>query len=226
MYEPGLDGATEVELYDPKDRSFSKAASMHEPRIDHSATVLENGTVLIAGGRNVRGMLSTAEIYDPVTGMFHPTGSMSEPREGHRDFRLSDGRVLLIGGATEGGGSLLTTELYEPNTGRFVRSGELYAPGVGSYGRYEIVSQRAVLLPDGSILLLEVANVGGSGFGLNRATYLEIYDPTTGHSRRLEVHPTPRERGNAVLLESGNVLIFGGEDPKYSPLSSAEVFIR
>src|SRR4029077_4608745 len=58
-YEPGLDGTTEVELYDPKDRSFSKAAPMHEPRIDHSATVLENGTVLIAGGRNVRGMLST-----------------------------------------------------------------------------------------------------------------------------------------------------------------------
>jgi len=225
LYEPGLDGTTEVELYDPKDRSFSRSASMREPRISHSATLLEDGTVLIAGGRNVRGMLSTAEIYDPVTGRFHPTGSMSEPRLGHNAFRLSDGRVLLIGGTTEGGGSLLTTELYEPKTGTFVRSGRLYAPGVGSYGRYEIVSQREVLLPNGSIWLMEVANVGGN-FTIKRATYVEIYDLTTGHSRRLEEQPTPREWGNAILLESGSVLISGGEDPNNTNLlSSAEVYV-
>ena len=131
----------------------------------------------------------------------------------------------MIGGSTQCGGSLLTTELYDPMTGRFVKSGELYAPGIGYYGRYEI-SQSAVVLPNGSIWLIEVANVGGN-FRIKRASYVEIYNPTTGRSMRLDEPPTPREGSSATLLESGSVLISGGENPdKSTPLSSAELYIR
>ena len=74
---------------------------------NHTATLLEDGRVLVTGGQTVAtsllppaGLVS-AEIYDPSTGRWSPTRPMFEPRRHHGAVLLEDGRVLVSGGLTD-----------------------------------------------------------------------------------------------------------------------------
>lgn len=63
----------EAELYDPATGTFSVTGSLNTPRAGHTATLLENGQVLIAGGLAYEPQpteLSSAELFDPSTGTF------------------------------------------------------------------------------------------------------------------------------------------------------------
>ena len=89
-------------LYDPASGTFSPTGTMTIPRMDHSATLLSDGTVLIAGGQisnnSGGGALSSAEIYNPATGTFSATGEMITPRFGHPAPLLPDGTTLIASG--------------------------------------------------------------------------------------------------------------------------------
>jgi hypothetical protein len=96
-----------AELYDPATRTFATTSGpMTSGRKGHTATLLGNGKVLIAGGQGASDYqsspdlyLSSAELYDPSTGTFTPTGSLSKPRAGHTATHLADSnRVLIVGG--------------------------------------------------------------------------------------------------------------------------------
>ena len=94
-----------AELYDPSLGTFSPAGNMTVSRSGHTATLLPDGKVLIAGGRVAFGAgawgetaQSTAELYDPSSGKFTPTGSMRTPRESHTATLLNNGKVLIAGG--------------------------------------------------------------------------------------------------------------------------------
>jgi hypothetical protein len=89
---------------------------MHQERSGHTATLLRDGTVLIAGGGNV---LTTAEIYDPVTETFAMTGSMHWPRFDHSATLLFNGGVLIAGGDDPNLNANRTAELYSPGTHTF-----------------------------------------------------------------------------------------------------------
>jgi len=79
--------------------SISAGATMLEPRSGHSATLLPDGRVLIAGGmRRNQDFYKSAELYDPATGKFQPTGEMNERRVGQIAVLLQSGRVLIAGG--------------------------------------------------------------------------------------------------------------------------------
>ena len=80
-------------------------------RVFHTATLLNNGKVLVAGGHD-----ASAEIFDPTSGTFAATGSMSVGRDSHTATLLANGKVLIAGGENVSG-PLATTELYDPNTG-------------------------------------------------------------------------------------------------------------
>ena len=79
---------------------------MVEVRDSHTATLLPNGMVLVAGGD------STAELFDPATGSFSPTGAMEVERSGHSATLLKNGAVLVAGGAAFPSPSR-TAELYK-----------------------------------------------------------------------------------------------------------------
>ena len=85
----------------------------------HSATLLQNGTVLVAGGIEIWGgplpTVAAAELYDPPTRRFTPTGSMTTPRSAHTATLLGNGNVLVTGGTGQGnpGNSLSTAEVYQ-----------------------------------------------------------------------------------------------------------------
>jgi len=121
-----------------------------------TATLLEDGRVLITGGRSPNStQYASAELYDPGSGKFSLTGSMDATRQQHTATLLSDGRVLIAGGYTgDGKGNwnlLASTEIYDPGSGQFSSTGSM------GDARYDAVAAR---LQDGRVLI-----AGGSGIG-------------------------------------------------------------
>src|SRR5262249_59369045 len=82
--------------------------------MDHTATLLLTGQVLIAGGAT-----ATAELYDPGAGVFTATGGMASSRRGHTATLLNSGLVLVTGGVDGNGLPSASAEIYNPGTGQF-----------------------------------------------------------------------------------------------------------
>ena len=113
------DGASYLaELYDPAIGTFAATGNMVTGREQYTATLLPDGTVLMAGGHNTIELAASAEIYDPVTGTFGTTGKLAGARELNTATLLKDGRVLIAGGDDE--------RYWVPET--ILASAELYCP--------------------------------------------------------------------------------------------------
>jgi len=178
------------------------------PRISHTATLLPDGKVLIAGGRRCDAggcsfdLLSSAELFDPVTESFSATGSMSFARKDHTATLLNNGTVLVTGGGKSGGGDYRTAEVFDPATGIFTRVADM------AQGRLQ---HTASLLADGRVLV-----AGGSydvnGFGLYSSKTAEIYDPATQTFSSAGDMPHEAASHTASLLLDGTILVTGGYD--------------
>jgi hypothetical protein len=106
-------GSRSAELYDPTTNTWSPVASLGNAVSYHSATLLPNGQVLVAGGASSSGTLSTAELFGPVSDTWSSTGSLAIPRQQHTATLLPSGQVLVAGGYGTGG-PLTSAELYTP----------------------------------------------------------------------------------------------------------------
>jgi formylglycine-generating enzyme required for sulfatase activity/N-acetylneuraminic acid mutarotase len=186
----------------PSAGSFTATGSMNNTRYHHTATLLPDGKVLIAGGVVGRETpVMQAELYDPQTGTFSVAGSLNVGRYFHRATMLQNNKVLLTGGYRSINSSISiyfnSAELYDPITGSFQSTGNM------NFARRFHTS---TLLNNGMVLI-----TGGTG---NGGTYLdsaELYDPATNQFTLLnsKMH-MPRDGHTATLLENGMVLIVGG----------------
>ena len=182
---------------------FKPTGSMAMARASHTATLLSNGRVLIAGGTDTSGNTATAEIYDPNTESFSSINDMHSPRSGHTATTLKDGRVLIVGGGSA------AAEIYDPNSGNFVSTGTMQT---------DRDMATATLLQDGRVL------VAGGQQPSGVLMTAEIFDPGTGAFSAAGNMTSARSQHTATLLSGGKVLLTGGIDNTGTGLTSAELF--
>lgn len=161
---------------------------MHSARAFHSAVLLQNREVLIAGGANASGPVTSAEIYDPKNPSFTPVTPMGTARSLFSATRLLYGDVMVAGGEGAADTVIGTGELFDPFLHQFQ-----VAPGPMQSARF---GHTATLMQTGMVLL-----AGGVDAGSNVVQSTEFYDPPTG----------PTSIGLALTLTSpGAVVVHRG----------------
>jgi hypothetical protein len=184
-------GNLTAELYNPATGTFSATGSTSIIREGHTATQLQDGRVLIAGGGT-----TTAELYDPKSGTFTSTGGMAIARSGATATLLQDGTVLVFGGD----GRNQSAELYDPKAGMFAL--------VGS-NPVTAIRQTASLRADGSVL-------AAGGYHLTRYPIYQsvsaaaLFGPESDGFTSTGALNTARDGHTATVLSDGTVLIVGG----------------
>jgi hypothetical protein len=215
--------AKSTEIFDPLGRAFAPGPDMSVERSTHTATRLDDGRVLLAGGLDTAGVChASCEIFDLSSGTLTPTGAMTAPRAGHTATLLDDGRVLVAGGFAD---YQNPTTAWMAALDTAQATAEIYDPATGTWSTLAqtMLSKRAghtaTKLADGRVLLVGGVN-GGTfvSFGSTTAPLFtgtcEVFDPATD-----TLAPTATLLGGgagargfhgASLLGNGHVLVTGG----------------
>jgi transcriptional regulator with XRE-family HTH domain len=191
---------------------------MASKRITHSATLLQDGSVLVAAGRNSPSTLThLTERYIPLEGIWSTTaGKLQTARNTYNNslVTLPNGKALLVGGADH---SLRidysSTELYDPSSGSWSLSGDLQTPR-----RYATLT----LLEGGKVLI--AAGAHGQPDANRFLKSSEIFDSAIGLWKSTGELNIPRDGAMSILLSDGRVLVAGGEIPWMKFTDRAELF--
>jgi N-acetylneuraminic acid mutarotase len=210
-----LTALNSAELYGSASASstWANTGNLSAVRAQHSATLLLNGNVLLAGGFNCcpAATLSLTSLYNQATGLWSATGNLNAARFSHTATLLPAGKVLVAGGLRR----------VNVNT-TYLNNSELYDPATGSWSLITdtLTTARAehaaVLLGNGKVLIAGGINNGGT---LNSA---EVYDPATGQWEPTG-NLTARHSHTATLLPNGKVLVAGGRNGT-TDLDSAQLY--
>ncbi len=197
---------------------FTNTGSLNIARVWHTATLLTNGQVLVVGGLNGGGKLSSTELYDPINGTWMLANAMHVKRVFHTATLLPNGKVLVNGGYNDINGFLSSVELYDPSNGTWKTTNSMHVAREG---------HTATLLTNGKILVAGgyyTSTPSGGSVALSSA---ELYDPVTGAWTVTGTLNTARGGHTATLLLNGQVLIVGGvitSNYLSIPISSAELY--
>lgn len=192
----GTGSVSNAAVFDPATRSWAPTPPIPTPYLQaHTATLLADGRVLVAGGGEGEGAAHARSfVYDAGENTWTETGAMRVRRIEHTATRLPDGRVLVAGGSIGDGVPHGSTEIYDPATGTWAPGPELSAPRRG---------HTATLRPDGVLLV--------GGFALHDDVETnEILDPSAGTSRPAASLVATRGGHTMVALPSGDLLVAGG----------------
>jgi hypothetical protein len=165
--------------------AFMATGSMLFARTAHTATLLLDGRVLIAGGG-----VASAELYDPTSQTFIATGSMTLAQDARSATLLANSKLPNYGKVLVAGGGELIAELFDPAAGTFTAAGSMVAPHLG---------QTATLLNNGQVLI-----AGGE------TAKAELFNPSTGTFTATGSMTVSRSGHTATPLPDGRVLIAGG----------------
>jgi len=195
-----------AEVFDERTGKFARVGGMHIGRSMHTATLLQDGRVLVAGGGTGREQVTdTAEIYDPGSRTFSQVGKMLKPRYKHTAVLLGDGTVLVAGGSDERDwrGAYDSAEIFDPRSGKFT-----LLTGRMDSGRFKLPPE-AVRTAGGATLIFGGAP-GGVLFDEHSRGFVSV--PGTSETERF--YPT------ATALQDGRILLAGGY-PKHSDAATA-----
>lgn len=203
-----------AELYDPATRQWTRLPDTTPPVLEHrslhTATLLPGGTVLLAGGEGLSGVLGSAQVYDPDHQESTPTGLMQSPRSLHTATPLPGGKVLVVGGKGPDGTALDSGEVYDPA----IRQWALL-PSSLAEGRWH---HTTTLLPGGKVLIVGGRNSDGA------LDSVELYDVVRGRWADSSSLNQARFGHTTTLLPSGRVLVAGGYGASGERLQSAELY--
>ena len=188
--------------------TWSAAGALAAARNMHTATLLPNGRVLVAGGVYYGVALASAELYDPASNTWSAAGSLTKERWEHTAMLLPNGKVLVAGGYSNNVGLLASAELYDPASNTWSAAGSLAAVRYGP---------TATLLPDGRVL------VAGGSNNVGLLASAELYDPASNTWSAAGSLTGMRYGHTATLLPDGKVLVAGGRDGT-NYLASAEMY--
>ena len=219
-----------AELYDPATGTFTATGSMSTPREGHTATLLRDGRVLVAGGSsNGVATLGSAEVYDPSAGSWTRVGHMTVPRDAAVAVLLGSGKVLIAGGGRgdRPGGYIAyqNAELFDPATRTFT--------AVASQMTSDRIGASAVLLQDGRALIMGGKSgkmFAGRPHSISAFTSLattEVYDPELNSFTATAPMRTAHYLATATVLNNGDVLLVGGwtqYGPVVGGMKNSEVY--
>src|SRR3954470_6437211 len=154
--------------------SWSTNGSLVNGRLDHTATLLPDGKVLVAGGQANSVVQASTEVYDPATGKWSAGPNMTTNRELQTATLLQNGKVLVVGGYVTQGfdqGTLATAELYDPASGTWTPTGSLAG---------DRALHTATLLLNGKVLVTGGFHYDPATFSSTNLATAELYDPAAG----------------------------------------------
>jgi N-acetylneuraminic acid mutarotase len=191
-------------LLAPAQGRLTPAGALREARSQHTATLLADGRVLVAGGRggDATATLASTELFDPKTSVWLPGPPMTSPRAGHTGTLLDDGRVLVVGGtapARDGTPrleALDSAEVFDPKTKAWRAVGALADARNG---------HTATKLLDGTVLV-----VGGARPVHQHLSTVERFDPARNTFSTAAPLAQGRWLHDAVRLADGSVVVLGG----------------
>jgi len=202
---------TPADAAPPPPGTWQNAARMHVGRILPTATVLQDGRVLVAGGEDEHSNpIASAELYVPKLRKWKLTGSMSVGRVFDTATLLGDGKVLVTGGRIDQTNLTATAELYDPTTGTWSPAATMNVVRA---------VHTATLLTNGKVLV-----AGGQDTAPPLTPTAEIYDPSADTWTLTGSMNTARYQHTATLLTNGRVLVAGGLDNTFNPTSTAEIY--
>ncbi len=197
--------------------TWSALANVHSARDGHTATLLSNGNVVVAGGENNNLVISSTEVFSPTTGSWTVSGNLNVARANAGAILLPSGMVMIAGGCTSNcqAGTTGSAELFNSvnnswsSTGSMIQSRTYFG---------------MVLLPSGKVL----AAGGCTGLNANGCTAVtakaEVYDPSTGKWSATGSMIAARGALTTTVLPNGMVLAAGGLNAAGTALASAELY--